>query len=330
MKTFKDKAASINFSPALPAAGDKLEPQIAERPRLPRTGVGLHADSLYRDRALEADNERLKAALKDHDGALPTRLLDPADIVLSKFANRHPDSYTDREFIALREDIRAAGGNKQPIGVRPLPGSSGKYELSFGSRRRQACLDEGLPVLALIEEMDDEGLFERMERENRARKNLRPYEQGMMYLKALDAKLYPSAKKMAAELQIDLGGLGRLLSSAKLPNAVLDACPSPLDIQYAWGPVLSDALQKNPEAVLARAAELKSISPKPGAKSVVDQLVDAGGTQATQASQVLITGSANQQAKLSFGARGRVTIVISNVSLDRRAKLESLLHEFLK
>jgi len=327
---FSEKASAIRFD-HLTAAGTAAQPGVTPPTHRPRTAMGTHVDALYRDKEIADENERLKEALQQHEGALPTRLLDPNDIVLSKFANRHPHSYQDKEFKDLREEIRAAGGNTQAIGVRPLPGQPGKYELSFGSRRRQACLEEALPVLATIEEMDDAGLFARMERENRHRKNLRPYEQGVLYLKALDEKVYPSAKKMATDLQIDLTSLGRLLAIARLPSAVLEAFASPLEIQYAWGPMLNDALQKNPDAVLAAAEQIKSLEERPSGKVVLATLVAscaAGSRDATPAKPIVIKGTGNQVAKVSFTKNG-ASVSLTGIEPKRRIELEALLRKFM-
>jgi ParB family chromosome partitioning protein len=326
---FSQKAAAIHFN--LPSAEEQqTRPEAATRQR-PRTAVGSHVDALYRDRELADEADRLRANLKDFEGSLPTKPLDPNDVVLSRFANRHPDSYCDHEFHALRDEIQAAGGNIQPIKVRPIPHRPGKYELSFGSRRRQACLELGLPVLAMIEEMDDETLFAHMERENRQRKNLRPYEQGVLYLKALEEKLYPSARKMAADLQIDATGVTRLLAIARLPEAVLGAFASPLDIQFDWGAFLNDALQRNPDAVLARAAELKSDSARKSPKHVLEQLVAAaaGGEGASaKATPVELRGSGSQRAILSFGKKS-VSVKITNLPPEKRAALEQAIRTLI-
>lgn len=126
---FSQKAAAIHFN--LPSAEEQqTRPEAATRQR-PRTAVGSHVDALYRDRELADEADRLRANLKDFEGSLPTKPLDPNDVVLSRFANRHPDSYCDHEFHALRDEIQAAGGNIQPIKVRPIPHRPGKYELSL-------------------------------------------------------------------------------------------------------------------------------------------------------------------------------------------------------
>ncbi|MFD2274834.1 ParB N-terminal domain-containing protein [Undibacterium arcticum] len=82
-----------------------------------------------------------------------------------KWANRISDSFTSADFLALKEEITQAGGNVQPIKVRPLVGVADRYEIVFGHRRHRACLEAGLPVLCLIEAVSDQELFKEMDRE---------------------------------------------------------------------------------------------------------------------------------------------------------------------
>jgi ParB family chromosome partitioning protein len=126
--------------------------------------------------------------------------------------------------------------------------------------------------------LDDVELFAEMDRENRARKDLRPYEQGRTYVRALDNGLFPSARKMAEVLGIDHSNMSKVLTLARLPGVVIAAFPSPLDIQVHWGRALAQALQKDPDIVLSRAKEMQAATPKPSAKVVFDALISGRGT----------------------------------------------------
>lgn len=275
---------------------------------------------------LSAELAEAKAAM---DGALPTKLLDPNDVVASRFTNRHPDSYRDAEYLQLREEIRAAGGNTQPIGVRPLAGSPGKFELSFGSRRRQACLESGLPVLAMIDQMDDVELFERMERENRQRKNLRPYEQAVLYQQALDAKIYASIRKMGEALQLNPSGLSRLIALARLPAEVVAAFESPLDIKFDWGTTLPEAVSRDRKAVVAKALELQRSGGRRRAQAVHDALVAAsGGTGAAREQPMVLTGEGGESASVVFQGK-RAVVKMSGLSPERREAFAGVLRQFL-
>ena len=106
--------------------------------------------------------------------------------------------------------------------------------------------------------MKDADLFVEMERENRGRKNLSAWEQGKMYAIALDEGLFPTQRKLSEALDVDISIVSKSLSLARLPDEVVQAFASPLDIQFRWASILAEALQKDPDGVLARAREVKA------------------------------------------------------------------------
>jgi ParB family transcriptional regulator, chromosome partitioning protein len=244
----------------------------------PRTmpGMVFGAQDLLRE-----TNEQvqvLQGRLSEFEGALPVRLIDAQNINPSKWANRDESSFNDIEFQSLKAEIQAAGGNVQPIkvrrnllasskewkGVGPSypPQDSGydgtdhaaEYELVFGHRRHRACLELGLPVLSMIDEvLTDRDLFEQMERENRERKNLSPWEQGRMYARALDESLFPSASKLSEAINRDLSDVGKALALVRLPKDVIDAIGNRQALQFRWSKPLKDAIQADPDGVLRKA-----------------------------------------------------------------------------
>jgi len=221
-----------------------------------RTGPGqmLMVNSLMKE-----SNEKLavlEARLKEYEGTLPVKLIDADKIQPSRWANRDVRSYDHADFVALKEEIRSAGGNIQPIKVRPLASSPERYEIVFGHRRHQACLELGVPVLAFVEAVSDQELFKEMDRENRTRADLSPWEQGVMYRRALNEQLFSSQEQLAREIGVDPGNLSKALRLADLPEVIVQAFSSPLDLQFRWAKALNDALQRDPEGVLERATEL--------------------------------------------------------------------------
>ncbi|MEN3297745.1 MAG: ParB family transcriptional regulator, chromosome partitioning protein [Burkholderiales bacterium] len=226
---------------------------------------------------MKESNEKvalLEARLKEFEGALAVRLIDPQSIVPSKWANRIDDSFDSAEFAQLREEIAQSEGNVQPIKVRPLKGDADRYEIVFGHRRHRACLELGLPVLAFVEEVSDQDLFKEMDRENRKREDLSPWEQGRMYRRALDEELFASLGELSKELGVDKGNLSKALKLADLPDDIVNAFPSPLELQYRWAKLLNDALQSDPEGVLARAKEInEDQGTKRSSKEVLDSLL---------------------------------------------------------
>jgi ParB family chromosome partitioning protein len=275
----------------------------------PKTAPGSMAMFMASQSAAVKEAEELRIKLKAFDGARPLLTLDAVTIRASRWANRHAAGLADQAFEELKADIAASGTNVQPICVRALAEPEGivKYELVFGHRRHRACMELGITVQAFVAELDDRALFEAMERENRARKNLSAWEQGMMYRRALDTGLYASQRKLAESIGVDLALVSKSLALARLPDAVVGAFPSPLEIQFRWAQPLSEVLQRDPEGIVARAQAIKGTKATMTARQVLDALVNAGQpvlNRSTPQAEVRI-GRAGQGAVLGSDETGR-------------------------
>lgn len=244
--------------PALPHSQAPVEQQAGSLTPRERTAPGQMANFLRTQSKAFEEVEDLRAELKSFDGAIPTRTLDPKVIRPSQWANRQEEYFLTEEFLNFKEEIRHAGGNIQPIKVRPVEdtGDGSIYEVAFGHRRHRACLELGLDVVALIEPLTDVQLFENMDRENRQRADLRPYEQGEMYRKAIDENLFPSIRFMAQTLGIGHSNIVAAIQIARLPTEVLDAFPSRLEIQHRWSPVLNAAWLRHGKALITVATQI--------------------------------------------------------------------------
>jgi ParB family chromosome partitioning protein len=311
---------------------------VERRPEAPKPelkaktapGAMMHFLASQSDAMKEA--EALKSRLESFEGASVVRSLDPLRVVPSRWANRHSSAFELSDFVALREEIRQAGGNVQPIKVRPVGGrEDADFEIVFGHRRHRACLDLGLPVLAMIEPVTDTELFTAMDRENRQRKDLSPWEQGLMYRKALDDGLYPSLRRLADAVGADAGNVSKALTLARLPDAVVEAFPTPLSIQYNWGPALSAAVQKDPEGTIARARAIAL--EKLGARQVLDALTASGlGVVPYNASSQTITSADGKRvARISHDGTGKTAIEFGTAAVpaSRHDELAKLIARFL-
>lgn len=310
-------------SPAAAAAAAVASPAAAAQhgdlaEHRPKTAPGSMAHFMASQSNAVKEAEALRDRLKSFDGATPVRQLDPVTVRPSRWANRHEASFSDAAFEALKAEIEAAGGNVQPVSVRPVvPALNGStpdgavYELVFGHRRHRACLALGLPLLAMVTELNDRELFETMERENRARKNLSAWEQGGMYKRALDEGLYPSQRKLSESLGVDVSLVSKSLSLARLPDAVVTAFASPLDIQFRWAQPLAEALQKDPDALISRAQRIQQAGRALPAPKVLAMLLGADEVPALNRSTPghrVIQGTAGRQALMTRDARGRVLV----------------------
>ena len=223
--------------------------------------VGLELDTL---------RERLKA----FEGAKPAVRLDPALVRPSKWTNRHESAYASAAFERFKDNIDLADGNGQPILVRRVDGG---YEIVSGHRRHRACSELGLPVFAVVcdEPLSDLDLFLAMERENREREDLSPYDQGRMYVHALDSGLFSSQRRLAVSIGVSYTWVRKAVQIATLPVEVIDAFSDPTAIQPAHAEDIVAALAADVAAVIGRATELAATkrTAKRSATDVVHRLI---------------------------------------------------------
>lgn len=267
-------AAASASVPAAPAASPTASPVAAK----PRTGPGYNALQIFTGNALQERITELEAELQRASAERGSLLLAADSIVPSRWANRHESSYAGKAFEELKSEIKDARGNVQPIMVRPLSDAANgtaKYEVVFGHRRHRACLELELPVQAVIKDVSERELFGFMERENRVRRNLSAYEQGVMYRRALDEGLFPSLRQLAAHVGRDHSDISKAMRIATLPQEVVGAFASPNDIQFRWAALLTEALERDRDAVLRVAADplLKDLP----SKRIFEALVGKGG-----------------------------------------------------
>jgi ParB family transcriptional regulator, chromosome partitioning protein len=261
---------------AVRLAAAALDPNLTPRTerRQPRVAMNAVTDFTGELSRVERDLNETREKLALHDGSLPTRRLDPKLIKPSKFANRIEHSFGSAAYAELKREIGNANGNVQPIKVRPIGG--GGYEIVYGHRRHRACLDLGIEVLATIDErLTDKELFEEMSRENEQREDLSAYELATHYKRAIDFKLYKNWSELAAVLGKTKGLMSRYSALADLPKAIVDAFPSPNDIQPKWAQKLRQVLDADAPAVLQAAKETKGKNLS--AKTVFQALINQPG-----------------------------------------------------
>ena len=280
-KKIAEKSKLVNLlpdpQPSAPPAAVAVDDALGQRKAY--TGVGQMMGVLGRSSPLGKELAEVKARLREYEGSVPLKLLDPRTIARSRLANRHESEFESGDFARLKSEIEHAGVNVQPVKVRPLEPARGgvAYELVFGHRRHRACLELGVPVLAMIESVSDKQMWLTMDRENRERRNLSPWEQGQSIQRALQAGLFSSIRRLAEESGMDHSNAAKALRLAELPTAVVAAFSSPADIQLHWARPLSEALQKDPEGVLARAKALAARGTVPRApKAVLEELLGVG------------------------------------------------------
>lgn len=321
-RAVEEEATSPPAAPTHPALGP-----LGAGTKRTYTGVGEMMGVLGKSSPLGRELEEVKARLREFEGSVPVKLLDPRQIGRSRLANRHESEFASEEFARLKEEISTAGVNVQPIKVRPIPEVDGVgYEVVYGHRRHRACLDLGIQVLAMVESLEDRDLWLQMDRENRERLNLSPWEQGKSIQRALQAGLFPSVRRLAEEAGIDHSNASKALKLAELPPTVVEAFSSPADLQLHWARPLGEALQKDPESVVERAKAIaaRGTVPRPP-KQVLDELLGLGPPSPDSVRQ--LKDGDKVLAQITSRRSGRISIELHrSVDLER---LEQALRQLL-
>ncbi|MGF6527916.1 ParB family chromosome partitioning protein [Variovorax sp. PvP013] len=327
--------------PEKPVGADRSRPAHSETQMVtsapaPRTGPGSMLAFMTEQSEVHKEVLQLRERIAIFDGAEIARRLDPATVVPSRWANRELAHFSTDSFAQLKAEIASAGGNVQPIKVRPVasdPGAAETFEIVYGHRRHRACLELGLPVLALVQNtMADTDLFIEMERENRSRADLSAWEQGTMYLRALELGLFPSAKQLSSAIDRDLGNIGRAMALAKLPSEVVAAFGSPLNLQFRWATPLKDAHQRDPEGLLEAARAVAQQNPRPSPAAVFAALTRPN-SEASPRSRSPVEWKNEDGAviaSLDRDRKGRATLSFTESLSDSQSRrLKKLVDDFL-
>lgn len=160
--------------------------------------------------------------------------------------------FSGEQFQRLKDSIAVWGGNQQPIQVRhgldkTPSGHSGTTEIVFGHARHRACLELGLPVLAMSDRMSDEHAFRQSAIDLATDVRWRPWRLSRLIGSALGAGLFPTARRLANDLSMDLSEVSLLLQIGDLPS----------DVRRAFGNLpMTPLLAKKLVKAYSRDAEL--------------------------------------------------------------------------
>ncbi|MCK0122220.1 plasmid partitioning protein RepB [Loktanella sp. F6476L] len=100
-------------------------------------------------------------------------------------------------------------GQQVPVLLRPHSTKNGHYEIVYGRRRLKALKDLGLPVKAMVRQLDDHALIMAQGQENTARQDLSFIEKASFAAQLQDMKY--DRQTIAAALSIDLPMVSRML-----------------------------------------------------------------------------------------------------------------------
>lgn len=117
------------------------------------------------------------------------------------------DSEAQRQ---LTESLKTYG-QQVPVLLRPHSDTPGRYEIVYGRRRLMALKELGLPVRAMVRQLDDHALVMAQGQENTSRQDLSFIEKASFAAQLQDAGY--DRQTIAAALSIDLPMVSRMLKA---------------------------------------------------------------------------------------------------------------------
>ena len=165
-------------------------------------------------------------------------LLDPTRVRIWNANARMQSRLSEDNCRDLIDSILAEGGQKLPAVVRRVSNDpTFDYEVIAGTRRHfaiswlRANNYPEMKLLAQVAELHDEAAFRLADIENRTRKDVSDIERARNYAAAIDTHYIGKQRRMAERLNLSEGWLSKMLSIARIPDAVIDAFAHPSDIQ---------------------------------------------------------------------------------------------------
>jgi ParB family transcriptional regulator, chromosome partitioning protein len=176
--------------------------------------------------------------------------LDP-DLVDPSFIRDRVDE-DEADFAIFRQGI-SERGQLQPILVRPHPDRPGRYMIVFGHRRTRAARELGVPVRAVVKEIEEINHIIAQGQENSRRADLTFIERCLLARKLV--QMSQSKDTVKAALTIDDTTLSRMLSVVDtIPSALIEAIGSARGVGRDRWEALKKIVAHPRKAELARQA----------------------------------------------------------------------------
>lgn len=205
-------------------------PASAEEPVRIASGavraMGLEMDRLADDaRAAEALRQQVESGSAVLD--LPPDLVDPS------FVSDRLARTGDAEFRRLVDSMRETG-QQVPILVRPHPEATGRYQIAYGHRRRDAAAELGLSVRAIVRRLSDIELVIAQGKENGERRDLSFIERAL-FAADLQRRGF-DRPTMHGALGVQSAEMTRLLAvAAAIPEGIVHKIgPAPKAGRFRW------------------------------------------------------------------------------------------------
>lgn len=187
--------------------------------------------------------------------------INPTNVHVSDWKQRHDASYASKAYIALKDSIRITNGNQQPILIRIV---EARLEVVFGHRRHRACLELELPLFANVwnDDPNEVAAFTCLETENEFHANRSVYERGCLFKAMIDSKIFSSYRELADHIDKSHTLVNAVVRVATLHELVIRAFGDPCSITTKHAEKIMGAWPTEEAHILARAQSLCNSPPE--------------------------------------------------------------------
>jgi ParB family chromosome partitioning protein len=173
--------------------------------------------------------------------------IDPKQCKPWKYANRLEDNMGDMQ--ELIQSIKE-NGQLQPGLIRPHPKpySNIKYEVIFGRRRYEACLQLNIPFLAIKKNLYNvEEALVVQETENRARKDISNYSNAMLYKKLFEDMVFKNEKDLSEKMGMSLSKVYDIMAYSKIPTEIVTLIPDIHALSNSLAIKIASVVKESPQ-----------------------------------------------------------------------------------
>jgi ParB/RepB/Spo0J family partition protein len=191
-------------------------------------------------------------------------------------APRHDASFVTKDFSEFKESIKSTNGNQQPVLIHII---NQQLEIVFGHRRHKACLELGLPLLAMVwkNDLPKSEAFAFLQRENAHRISLSAYENGCLFKTLVSKKIFDSYRKLAGCIGLSHAGVNAAVRVANLHVLVIKAFGDPTTITTKHAEKITKVWSDESVSILLRAQKLCDNPPKKrlSPKKILEYLLES-------------------------------------------------------
>jgi ParB family chromosome partitioning protein len=270
----------------------------------------------------------------------PTIRLKPSECSIWPGNARDYGLLTEDRVRSLIDSIQAENGNRIPVVVRRTPQADKQYELVTGTRRHWAIswLNANhypeIELVAIIEDLDDEAAFRLADIENREREDISDLERGENYKAAVDTFYDGVQARLADRVKVSKSMLARYIGLTEIPQTIISAFNSPMDLQVRHGDKLlpplrtrdlRERMEKAAKEIAAEQAFRQSDDQEPiSGADVVARLIKATTSRTGRPQKTVIEAKGAAIGRVDQDRSRNLTITLNPTDLPTDEILEAL------